>query len=106
MAKKTATNKAPSATAIKPATKKTSETSPAKNTKKAAVPKPPLTQEAIGIAAGEVWARLAEKPATVAELKKATDCSDELTLIAIGWLAREGKLQFESTARSVTLSLI
>ncbi len=105
MAKKSATKKSTAAKTAKPAAEKVTAKTAKKSTAKATAPKTPLSEESIGIAAGELWARLTEKPATVAELKKATSCSDELTLVAIGWLAREGKLHFETTSRSVTLSL-
>jgi hypothetical protein len=65
-----------------------------------------VSSEAIGHTAGEVWQVLAERGGqTVAGLKKAVDAPDELVIAAIGWLAREDKLAFETNGRSVTVSL-
>jgi hypothetical protein len=71
----------------------------------AASPQPPSTQ-AIGEVAGQVWQALSDNgPQTVAALKKAVGVSDEIVLAAIGWLAREDKLEFETSGRSTTVSL-
>jgi hypothetical protein len=43
---------------------------------------------------------------TIAGLKKAVDAPDEVVLAALGWLARENKLAFETNGRSVTVSLL
>lgn len=59
----------------------------------------------IGDTAGQVWHVLSSGPQTVANLKKAIDAPSDLVLAAIGWLAREGKLKFDSSGRSVTISL-
>jgi hypothetical protein len=65
-----------------------------------------VSSELIGQTAGEVWRVLSERGGqTVAGLKKAVDAPDELVLAALGWLAREDKLAFETNGRSVTVSL-
>jgi hypothetical protein len=65
-----------------------------------------LSSEAIGITAGEVWRVLAERGGqTLAGLKKAVDAPDDQVLLALGWLAREDKLAFEATGRTITVSL-
>jgi hypothetical protein len=65
-----------------------------------------ISDEMIGHAAGDVWRVLSERGAqTLPGLKKSLDVSDDLVLLAVGWLAREGKLVFETTGRSVTVSL-
>jgi hypothetical protein len=64
-----------------------------------------ITTDAIGDAAGKVWHALAAQPLTLAALKKTVDVPEEVVLAAIGWLAREGKLAFDSSGRSATVSL-
>jgi hypothetical protein len=65
-----------------------------------------LTNETIGEAAGAIWSCLdSNGPQTLAKLKKSVDLPAEVTLAAVGWLAREGKLVFDNSARAVTISL-
>lgn len=81
---------------------------PAKATAPKAVPAetPSVTGDAIGYAAGDVWGALHGKGwQTLAAVKKATDCPSDLTLMAIGWLAREGKLDFAASGKTVKLTL-
>ena len=89
MAKKSTPAKAQAATATKPTAAK------------------PIgwSDEIIGDAAGQIWHALTSGPQTVASLKKSVDAPGDLVPAAIGWLAREGKLKFDSTGRSVTVSL-
>ena len=50
----------------------------------------------IGETAGEVWKALASKgPLTMAKLVKECGTAKDLVLLAVGWLAREDKLEFE-----------
>ncbi|MEO2016475.1 MAG: winged helix-turn-helix domain-containing protein [Fuerstiella sp.] len=56
--------------------------------------------EDIGTAAGVVWGFLNNNGATsLTALTKGTDLPKELALQAIGWLAREDKVDFEKTLR-------
>lgn len=107
MAKKTA-KKSPAKNGA-PKKKKPAATKGAKKAapkKPASAPAPPYGAEQIGLAAGEVWSALnAGGPQTIAALKKASKGSAEQTLMAIGWLAREGKLDFTTSGRSVKVSL-
>ena len=65
-----------------------------------------LTSEEIGHVAGDVWRVLSDSGGqTLAALKKSVGAPDELVLAALGWLAREDKLAFETNGRSVTVSL-
>jgi hypothetical protein len=65
-----------------------------------------LSPELIGDAAGDLWRVLHERGSqTLTGLKKSTDSSDDLVMLAIGWLAREDKLVFETNGRSITVSL-
>ncbi|MEQ8848286.1 winged helix-turn-helix domain-containing protein [Botrimarina sp.] len=114
MAKKTSKRLPPTPTAVKPVAKATAVEKPAAKkpaaakapTPKAAAPKPELCDEQIGYAAGEVWGVLnGAAPMTLAALKKAIDRPAETTLLALGWLAREGKVTFAPSGRSVKVSL-
>jgi hypothetical protein len=65
-----------------------------------------LSSDRIGQTAGDVWRVLAERGGqTVAGVKKSIDAPDDVVLLALGWLAREDKLTFETNGRSVTVSL-
>jgi hypothetical protein len=58
-----------------------------------------LTGIEIGHVAGDVWAALVkEDELTLAALKKAVKAPPDLVAAAIGWLAREDKLEFGSGA--------
>jgi Winged helix-turn-helix domain (DUF2582) len=60
----------------------------------------------IGHVAGEVWGVLSRNGgATLAALKKEIDAPGDVVVAAIGWLAREDKLEFSTSGRSVKLSL-
>lgn len=64
-------------------------------------------EDRIGAAAGIVWGHLAEHgPSTLSQLRRASKLSDPLLLMAVGWLAREGKLAFGETKRGLRISLI
>ncbi|MBX3432369.1 MAG: winged helix-turn-helix domain-containing protein [Pirellulales bacterium] len=67
---------------------------------------PALSIEEIGHAAGAVWQALdANGGLSVAALKKASGCSADLTMAAVGWLAREGKLVVTANGRSSQIEL-
>jgi len=56
--------------------------------------------EEIGAAAGQVWEALnAGGELTLAQLKKAAGVEEPLFGMAVGWLAREGKLAFSKDKR-------
>jgi hypothetical protein len=60
----------------------------------------------IGHVAGDVWGLLVRDGSqTVAAIKKSIDAPPDLVLAAIGWLAREDKLEFLIQGRSVKVSL-
>ena len=60
----------------------------------------------IGHVAGDVWGLLVhDGTLTVAAIKKSIDAPGDIVLAAIGWLAREDKLEFSSQGRSVKVSL-
>lgn len=67
---------------------------------------PLLTGDEIGPVAGLVWQSLNDKGGqTATALKKSVDAPADLVMAAVGWLAREGKLEFETSGRTVTISL-
>ena len=60
----------------------------------------------IGHVAGDVWGLLVrDGTLTVAAIKKSIDAPGDVVLAAIGWLAREDKLEFLTQGRSVKVSL-
>ncbi len=60
----------------------------------------------IGEAAGKVWPYLNENPGMALEqLSKSLKLEERLFYMAVGWLAREGKLTFEKQARGTRVSL-
>jgi hypothetical protein len=60
----------------------------------------------IGNAAGQIWRLLADKgPMLLTQLKRETALTDQLLLMAIGWLAREQKLEITKDRRSLRVGL-
>lgn len=91
MAEKKATTKK-AATETKVAAAKKATTTKKTTTKKATVA---VNAENIGFKAGDVYQALAaaEKALSVSEIAKAAKISEEETLLGLGWLFKEGKLQ-------------
>jgi predicted ArsR family transcriptional regulator len=60
----------------------------------------------IGETAGVVWHKLDETgPMTLAQLAKEVDAPRDTVMQAIGWLAREGKVEIEDNGRKRVISL-
>jgi hypothetical protein len=60
----------------------------------------------IGEVAGIVWQLLSERgPMTATKIIREVDAPRDVTLLALGWLAREDKLHIEDNARSRVFSL-
>ncbi len=60
----------------------------------------------IGEAAGISWLYLEQHGVTtLSKLKQGTRLSDQLLLMALGWLARENKLNLVQQKRSLKISL-
>jgi len=60
----------------------------------------------VGDAAGEVWRLLDQGgPQTLAQLRKKLDGGSELLDFAVGWLAREDKLEIFREKKSILLRL-
>lgn len=61
----------------------------------------------IGETAGEVWHTLLEHGSlTVTQLAKQVDAPRDRVMQAVGWLAREDKIQIEEQSRRRVVSLI
>jgi len=57
--------------------------------------------ENIGSMAGQIWQYLSiNGPVTLAKLTREVGGPRDLTMQGIGWLAREGKVQFQESSRS------
>jgi hypothetical protein len=60
----------------------------------------------IGHVAGDVWGILSRDGGlTIPAIKKSIAAPDDVVLAAIGWLAREDKVEFSTQGRSVKVSL-
>ena len=60
----------------------------------------------IGDVAGSVWELLnAEGDQSLAAIKKSIDAPADLVAAAVGWLAREDKLEFTSNGRTTRVAL-
>jgi hypothetical protein len=60
----------------------------------------------IGKASGIIWRYLEEHSgATLSKLRRETKLSDELLLMGLGWLAREGKLNLLQEKKTLKVSL-
>lgn len=63
--------------------------------------------ESIGVVAGVVWEYLSEhEPVTLSKLSREIDAPRDLVMQAVGWLGREGKIQFHKGTRSKLISLV
>jgi hypothetical protein len=87
-----------------PAAKSVTPTKPVK--KSASVESPLFTGIAIGHAAGDVWGSLSGgEPRTIAEIKKTVKAPGDVVVAALGWLAREDKLEFITNGKTVKIGL-
>ncbi|OIO74390.1 MAG: hypothetical protein AUJ85_05890 [Elusimicrobia bacterium CG1_02_37_114] len=60
----------------------------------------------IGENAGKVWQILRGKgKMNISAIKKATGLDDRKLYMALGWLAREGKVRFEQQRQQILISL-
>jgi Winged helix-turn-helix domain (DUF2582) len=76
--------------------------------KKSSTPNKPsaISAEEIGRVSGDVWGLLATDGAqTLAAIKKSVDAPADVVVAAVGWLAREDKLEFSTSGRQVKISL-
>ncbi len=62
--------------------------------------------QAIGEAAGQVWSVLKRQgKASLSAVEREVDAPQGLTHMAIGWLAREGKIEIGQDKRAISLWL-
>ena len=60
----------------------------------------------VGETAGKVWQALNDNgPLTLAQLKKKVNGSEELVSLALGWLAREDKIDITQEKKSYRIAL-
>jgi len=65
-----------------------------------------MYRDKIGRVAGQIWHYLhAHGVTTVAKLKQEMDAGDALVLQALGWLAKEDKIEFVEKPRSIAVTL-
>ena len=67
-----------------------------------------MTSDRIGLAAGALWKKLHDKNGaglSFTEVKKLTGFTPDEAAAAIGWLAREGKLSFQTESRKCVVRL-
>ena len=64
-------------------------------------------QEKVGSAAGQIWKVLssAKSPVNITDIPKKTKLSSQLAYQGLGWLAREGKLEYQQKGRSIYVCL-
>ena len=61
--------------------------------------------EKIGNHAGQVWSALSNGELEVKAVKKATKLTEKDLNLALGWLAREGKVSFREEEKELFVSL-
>jgi hypothetical protein len=63
--------------------------------------------EGIGTVAGAVWHFLESSgPVTLSKLAREIDAPRDMVMQGVGWLAREGKIEFQEGPRSKLVSLV
>ena len=63
-------------------------------------------REQMGVTAGKIWHTLNDDgPQTLAQLKKKVNGSGELVGFALGWLAREDKIDISQEKKSFKVAL-
>jgi len=64
-----------------------------------------MLSEKIGISAGLVWTALQSGELNVKAVKKATKLAEKDLNLALGWLAREGKVKFNEVEGELFIAL-
>ncbi len=68
--------------------------------------RPALTVEAIGATAGSVWQFLRHNGrSSLPAIKSGVGVPESMVHLALGWLAREGKLEIHGEGRNMEFSL-
>lgn len=65
-------------------------------------------KEKFGVNAGNVWNALSETKgkANLKDIKKATKLTEKELYAALGWLAREDKVEIEEVEKEIFVSLV
>jgi len=64
-----------------------------------------MLSEKIGINAGLIWTVLEEGELNIKAVKKSTKLAEKDLNLALGWLAREGKVKFNEIEGELFISL-
>ena len=65
-----------------------------------------VSNDGIGVVAGDVWRLLGDQSEqSLTAIKKSIDAPTDVIMAAVGWLAREDKLEFKKIGRTVKVSL-
>lgn len=62
--------------------------------------------EKIGKNAGSIWTALSDGELEIKAVKKATKLTEKDLNLALGWLAREGKVSFREDNKEIFISLM
>ncbi len=64
-------------------------------------------EERIGQAAGQIWQALVEakKPVNITDLGKLTKLKTQIAYQGLGWLAKEGKIVYQTKGTKTSVSL-
>ena len=65
-----------------------------------------MLTEKIGFSAGAIYIALIKGELELKVLKKETGLKEQEVLLALGWLAREGKMQFRPEGKELFVSLL
>jgi hypothetical protein len=65
-----------------------------------------MLKEKIGYTAGTVWMTLVKGEQGVKIIKKETKLTDKEIYLALGWLAREGKIALREDEKDIYASLL
>ena len=103
MAKKKVVSKSKAETQ---ATKKSKKATPKTTQVQNEVPDRNCSSDDIGYVAGEIWHRLdSGGNQSISQLKKSISAPSDVVMAAVGWLAREDKVEFQKSGRSTKISL-
>ena len=62
--------------------------------------------ETIGVNAGLIWKALEQGEMEIKDLKKVAKLTEKDMYLALGWLSREGKVNFNEAEKNLFVSLI
>ncbi len=65
-----------------------------------------MLTDKIGLNAGLVWKALGKGELSLKEVKKVTKLTEKELHLALGWLAREGKVRFREEEKNLFVTLV